>query len=280
MGSERAGPIDIWDLSTFDRELLELLKANEALIRDYTEEENRIFLGYDLGRDQTLHLRPSNRYWDDHHELEKCLAAKMAERSIRAFHYTRLTEAEIGKLQNQGIHLSTQDSLKDRLAGQVEAGAFSEEIASRLYDLSPLRSGQENNRSGMFWLSALPLSVDDGGVERLLSHWGGEAVYMWLEDRSLIELVQSIGKKFVIEACVPLSATKHAYDAAQAVMETFARSLKLHPENKTFDVCVRSDLPSEAIFKIHTEGEECFRKLGCGYPASYQRIDDFWWDED
>lgn len=280
MEDEVASPIDIWDLNTFDPELMALLKANEKLIRDYTKEENRIFLGYDLGRDPTLHLRPSNRHWDSNHELEKLLTEKMAERSIRAFHYTRLTESEIQKLLNEGIRLSTQNSLKERLAGQVAEGQFSVEIASQLYDFSPLLNGQEDNRSDMFWLSALPLSVDDRGVERLLSHWGGEVVYMWLKDATLVELVQSIGKKAVVEVCVPLSATKHAFSAAQAVIETFARSLKLHPDSKAFDVCVKSNLPSKAILRVHKEGEKCFWELGRGYPASYQKVDDIWWDED
>ena len=281
MGSERAGPIDIWDLSTFDPELLGLLKANEALIRDYTEEENRIHVAYHRRGDPSLNARPSNRYWHDHHELEQFLAVKMAKRSIRAFHYTRLTEAEIGKLRNQGIHLSTQDSLKDRLAGQVAAGAFSEEIASRLYDLSPLLSGPENNRSGMFWLSVLPVRVEDGGFERQLAYWGGEAVYMWLEDApNLIEIVQSIGKPYVIEVCVPISESTCAFDAAQVVIGSFISSLGLRPRNTSFDLCVTSNLPSEAILGIHTEGEECFRKLGRGYPGSYQKVDDVWWDED
>lgn len=271
--------IDLWDVSTFDADLVELLQKNEALVRNYVEEENRIFLNYDLHRDPSLLVRPSNPYARAYMELEEEVQTIMASRSFRAFHYTRLTDEEVHRIQSRGIELSNSEALRDRLASQVKFGRISQASASQLYNLSPLQNGQNESRSGQFWLASCPVVIADHGVQPLLGHWGGEVVYMWLKNPDLIQTVQKIGRATVLEVCVPLSATNDVFSASRAVVRTFAHSLGLNAENGEFDVCVRESLPPESIIKIHQEGGSEFKALGCGYPESYVKNDDIWWEE-
>ncbi|MBN8197766.1 hypothetical protein [Thalassospira povalilytica] len=271
--------IDLWDVDTFDADVIDLLEKNEAVVRNYVEEENRIFLSYDLQRDQSLFIRPRNQHATAYMELEENVHDLIASSSIRGFHYTRLTEDEVERLGCHGIELSSSDTLRNRLAAQVNFGRISKESASQLYNLSPLQNGQKENRSGQFWLASYPVVVTDHRVQPLLGHWGGEVVYMWLQNPSLIQMVEKIGRATVLEVCVPLSATNDVFSASKAIVRTFAHSLGLNAENGEFDVCVRENLPPEAILKVHQEDSMEFKSLGCGYPESYVKNDEIWWEE-
>lgn len=90
--------IDVWDVRTFDSELLVQLEANADLIRAYFETDHRIFLSHDLGRGlEQFILRPENPHTSDFYKLLDVIGLQMGTRTIRAFHYTRLTENEVAE---------------------------------------------------------------------------------------------------------------------------------------------------------------------------------------
>jgi hypothetical protein len=88
-------PIDVWDVRSFDSALIALLESRVDLMRDYLETKRQNFLSYDLGRPGPTTLRPANPYAPDYHDLEQAISREMQHRTIRAFHYTRLTDDEI-----------------------------------------------------------------------------------------------------------------------------------------------------------------------------------------
>ncbi|MES2176114.1 MAG: hypothetical protein V4523_19540 [Pseudomonadota bacterium] len=57
-------------------------------------------------------------------------------------------------------------------AGEFIAGAFTKEVADRLFADSPYQSDQLAARSGKFWMTSHPVDIEDGGVEILLESWG------------------------------------------------------------------------------------------------------------
>jgi hypothetical protein len=150
----------------------------------------------------------------------------------------------------------------------VAEGILSSELADALYAASPFHQ-QNDARSGKFWMTSHPLSVDDHGVELLLSHWGGEGVYFWLQDPDLVVLVQSFGRARVIEVAVPLQYTPSAYSAAKAVVATFVRALGCDPDWSSFDLYTTAALGADAVLGIHTDGDPTFAKLSHGYPLSF-----------
>ncbi len=120
---ERPPAIDLWDLSTFDTDLLGILEVHGPTLDAYFESERRIFLGFDLERDQDRPMvRPDNPFSGDHVRIWENLAIRMDERIIRSWHYTRLTDAEVEVLRMDGIHPSSPESLRRRLDAIVREG--------------------------------------------------------------------------------------------------------------------------------------------------------------
>jgi hypothetical protein len=98
----------------------------------------------------------------------------MEQRSIRGWHYTRLTDDETALLESDGVHTSTLADIRRRLDLQVSARRLSAETAAALYAASPFHE-QHDSRAGKFWMASHPVPADDGGVELLLGHWAVKA---------------------------------------------------------------------------------------------------------
>lgn len=260
-------PIDVWNVETFDDGLLAAMKAKRNLLRDYTLTDLKQFRRSEAEKDRDPH--PTNPFAAERNNfVEHIIMPAMAQRKIRAWHYTRLTDDEAALLQVTGIHISNLDAIRRRLDVQITAGILSAETADAMYAASPFHE-QNKSRAGKFWMTSHPIAVNHDGVEPLLEHWGGEGVYFWLKDPKLIELVKSLGRSRVIELAVPLQLTRHSYSAAQAVVATFVRSLGCEADWSSFDLYTTSALNADAVLKIHTEGEPNFADLARGYPAGF-----------
>jgi hypothetical protein len=169
----------------------------------------------------------------------------------------------------RGAVPSTLETIKARLDRQVGAGLFTSEMADALFTASPFHGSQHDARAGKFWLTSLPRTIDDGGVELLLSSWGGEAVYFWQDDEMLQAQLATLGRPRVIEAAVPLALTNHRYDASCALVASFARTLGCQTDTPSFDLYVTQPLGPEAILAVHSEGDMIFDQIGRGYPTDF-----------
>ena len=260
-------PIDVWNLETFDEALLAELNARRDLLRNYELTSKRNFLDQQTAK-EWVPLK-NNTYADERNfVVEHVVMSAMEQRTIRAWHYTRLTDGEVTLLELGGIYVSDLAAIRRRLDAQVAERVLSAETADALYAASPFHQ-QNANRAGMFWMTSHPYSADDSGVELLLAHWGGEGVYFWLKDTKLIELVKSLGRPRIIELAVPLLATRHTYSAAKAVVATYVKALGCEPDWSAFDLYTTSALGANAVQNIHTEGDQNFTALGRGYPAGF-----------
>lgn len=102
---------------------------------------------------------------------------------------------------------------------------------------------------------------------------------MWIRDAAVSKSLEMLGAPRVIEAAVPLTATKHAYSAGKAVIATFARSRGAIPEKSAFDLYVRQALPATAVMAVHTAGAASFNALGHSYPKGYVDVNVGRWKE-
>jgi len=262
-----ATSIDVWNTETFDDALLAELNSERDLLRDYVLTDKRQFLEREAATGWVPHA--TNPYAAErYYFVEHVVMPAMAQRTIRAWHYTRLTDDETARLRAGGVHISNLDAIRRRLDAQVSARVLSAQTADALYAASPFHH-QNDSRSGKFWMTSHPISADNGPVELLLEHWGGEGVYFWLKDPKLVELVKSFGRPRVIELAVPLQVTPHAYSAAKAVVATFVMSLGCEPDWPAFDLYATSALGADAVLNIHTEGEPNFTALARGYPVGF-----------
>lgn len=273
--------IDVWDVRTLDRELAEFLAAHADLIRDYTNTEKEIFLEYDhsaSGR-RRLTPRPQNPHAVAFLGLAERASKLLYTRSIRAWHYSRLTDAEIEILKREGIHVSTPTTLRQRLNALVASGEITAELADELYAASPFQGDQRESRDGKFWLVSHPTATDDDGVERLLKYWGGEVASFWTEREDLLLPIAAIGRARILELAVPLASTPHAYNATKPVLAAYARSIGCVERSRGIDLYVTEALPARAVIAVHSEGETAFDQMAQGYPTTFVNDEHSYWKE-
>jgi hypothetical protein len=201
---------------------------------------------------------PENPYAGEFIWGKEHIMRLMEVRTIRAWHYTRLTDAEVDVLQQGGIYPSSLDTIRSRFAAQVAAGAFNQEVADRLFADSPCLSDQLNSRSDKFWMVSHPVDVEHGGVELLLESWAGESAYFWQRDTALQDMLKRIGRQRVLEIAMPLVHSRHGYSAAEAVVATYGRLLGRRPDKHSFDLYTHQPLGPEHLLAVHSEGEPNF----------------------
>ncbi len=265
--------IDVWDIETFDVELRSNLDAYADLIRDYMSTNRRQW----LEREASDHTGayPENAFASAFMRVEEYIVMPLMEaRTIRAWHYTRMTDREVDIILRDGIYPSSLANFRARLDAEVAAGSFRAETADRLFADSPYQSVQRASRSGKFWAVSNPHSIDDGGVELLVESWGGEAAYFWQQDEGLQELLKRIGRARVLEVAMPLSYSRHAFSAARAVVATYGRMLGCVPDNGGFDLYTSKPLPAQNVLAVHSEGDRIFATMARGYPKSFIEPDD------
>jgi hypothetical protein len=134
--------IDVWNVETFDQYLLAELRANAELIRNYIVTERNNFLEREASNRRGPY--PTNPYAASYLRFLEDVGRDMEARTIRARHYTRLTDAETNTLRNTGIYASTLETLRRRLDAQVAAGVFSAEIADALFAQSPFHHDEQS----------------------------------------------------------------------------------------------------------------------------------------
>ena len=261
--------IDVWDTETFDQELISKLRASEHLVRDYLTTDRRQF----EEREASDRWMPyaSNPYASEYLAfLEAVGRDLMQERTIRAWHYTRLVDDEVRIIRANGIYPGTLATLRLRLDLLVTAGSLSASDAKALFAASPCHhKEQQPGRLGKFWMTSDPVLTDDSGVELLLGNWGGEATYFWLEDKRLEKVVAEIGQPRILEIAVPVASTNHWYSAGKAVVAAFARTLGCRPDRGAFDLYSMVALGPEAVRAIHTAGDANFGAMARRYPAGF-----------
>lgn len=274
------GVIDVWDARTFDLGLLEVLEERAEEIVGYFNTDHANFMAYDnLDSPDRPIMRPENPFEGAYYTLLDRVAEIMASSTIRAFHYTRLTDGEVVELRRSGIHLSTPITLRRRLDALVVSGLLPAENADRLYDASPFHSEQHNARTEKFWMVSHPIAIDDNGVAPLMTRWGGEVASFWVRDAELSAPLTRLGKARIAEIAVPLEATRHTHFASRAVVATFGRARGAIPEKAAFDLYLKTPLPATAVLALHTEGDAAFTAMARTYPAGFVDVDVGRWKE-
>lgn len=257
-------PIDIWNAATFDDALARILADAADLIGNYFDRS-------ELQRQEReiWDLRgppPSNDFAGDFLALKDALAVSIKDRTIRGWHYARLTDEEVAAIVSFGIQASSLEIIRARVDAQVAAGRLTPDEAAALLAGSPYQGEQHDVRTGRFWLTSNPQPIDDAGVVPLLARWGGEAISFGLRDEALRSRLEEIGRPRVIEVAVPVASTDRAYSVACVIISTFARTLGRRGDLSSIDLCVIRDLGAEAILAVHSEGDEALNEIGRGYP--------------
>src|SRR5271155_3022339 len=257
--------IDLWNPATFDPELSAVLTGRADLLRAYVTEDALVEQEYAADRMQML--RRSNRHWDAYQRLEQDLDALLRTRVARAWHYTRLTDAEAQRIAAEGPGLSTLEAFRDRLQAQVQANTLTEDQVEAIFAASALAGSQHNGRAGQFCTTAVPFPITYPGILKLLGHWGGEAAAFHLQDATLRAHLRTIGRPRVLEIAFPLSTARPTTSIAKAGMAAFAHQQGIEFDAFMVDLFAVRALGPGAVLAVHTEGDATFAALGRTYPT-------------
>lgn len=257
--------VDVWDVQTYDGELLAMLDGQRQLLIDYFRAEKEIDAEYAA---PGYSLRRDNPFADAFLRFVEHISAAMRSRTIRAWHYSRMTDDEIALVRGSGLVPSTIEGLRLRLDRRVAAGDFTQAQANAIFAGSPFHA-QPAARVGKIFMTARPEPHDYNGLQGILGHWGGESAYFWQEDPDILDLLSTTGTSAVIEIAMPVSASKHFANAGTAVVHRFARSLGCDCEAKDFELYSVQPLSPSAMLNIHLDGDALFRLIARGYPDRY-----------
>ena len=260
-------PIDVWDVETYDPDLRTLLDHNAELIASYRHTGRRMW----LEREAQTRRGPmlANPHGAAYFELCERLGGWMEARTIRAWHYTRLTDGEVTWLLQNGLQPMTLPLIRTRLDRLVAAGEINPSLADDLYAASPYHQDELGSRGGKIWLTTTPHPIDDYGVSGLLSDWGGESISFNHHEGPMKERLQQIGCPRILEIALPLAATTRAYSVAGAVLEVYAYAIGCERSGGVCDLVAVEPLGPESILAVHTAGEPGFQMMGRGCPQRF-----------
>jgi hypothetical protein len=262
---QRRDIIDVWDV---DEELRLFLADHSDLIRSYWLENQRLFREREA---QTLRGPPEyNVFADAYISLGVKATALMELRTIRAWHYTRLTPGEIDLIRSFGMQPMTLEIIRQRLNRAVAGGHFDSEAADALYLASPYHHQTLGSRKDRIWLTARPYRSDDSSVKELLEKWGGESIYANHSDGPVVELLHGIGKPCVVEVALPLSATTRASCAAENVIDAWSFHLGCSGGwGGGSDMVAVVPIDADWIIGIHEQGDGAFESHAGGYARKF-----------
>lgn len=262
------GLIDLWNPATFDDGLLAELRCEAGMIRDYFATERANYEAYNApGNRDMLRENPHGHIYNVF--VDKVLASLMAARTVRGWHYTRMTDAEVELLRRGGVYPSSLETIRRRLDSLAAAGEITSETADVLFAESPFHSDEMGGRGDKFWTTSQPAPVTRSDVTSLLGSWGGESIYWRIQDPELVASIGRIGRPRVLEIALPLNAGPDARAAARAVTRTFAAGLGCRVTRERLDLHVVRPLGPEAVVAVHTEGDEIYERIGRDYPIVF-----------
>lgn len=128
---------------------------------------------------------------------------------------------------------------------------------------------QHDSRAGKFWAVSHPQPIDDGGVEPLMKHWGGEAASMWMKDEAVLAQLEAVGRARAVAVAMPLAQCEDFGGPGRAVIAAFARSRGAVAEPSGFGLYAKADLPPSAVLEVLTEGDAAFADLARSYPTAF-----------
>jgi hypothetical protein len=268
--------IDLWDIGTYDEEILGHLERNKEIIDGYFDLERKKDIM--VSKLATWEPIQPNPFQVDYIGTLESLGEIMSTKTVRAFHYSRMTDGEVEAALSDGIVPTSVEFLKKRVDRQIAAGRMTPEQGTRIITRSPLHA-DFGVRKG-FWSTTVPFHPADPAVKLLVEHWGGESAY-WLfvgtEDEDMIDLLKGIGRGRIIEIAIPLKDANEGlaeFSVARTAVREYARSRGYEIYSGGLDLDIERPLPSDVILRVHTEGDKDYVKMGSGYPSSFKAPDE------
>jgi hypothetical protein len=192
------------------------------------------------------------------------LSEELKPHSLRGYHCTRLTDQEIDQIKKHGMSLPDTELLYRRIDALIGARVLTKEAATKLK--SKNQADEQFRKSRIWFCFYEPLIAGQGGIEDLLRHWGGEALYNSHDrDEELGPLLRSIGMPCLVEVDAPITSLRSIDSLSIDVARVYAtKSTSTSTVKVQFEACVLAPLLAPSIINVIRFTHPEFRRLtGC-----------------
>lgn len=130
--------------------------------------------------------------------------AEVPDRTILAYHATRLTRGEIENVKNNGLQPAGENLTKFKLINILKDGQITNEEYNLLTLLSEFNLKPEQNRSNQICLllGSFALGATPSKLHHFWDKWGGEIINMNVIEKPLIAKLQSIGEPVTVKVVI------------------------------------------------------------------------------
>jgi hypothetical protein len=190
-------------------------------------------------------------------EGEDAFRRLFSGRYIRVFHATRLLDHECEAIRSSGLQRLTLNLVEERIVRAMELGLIAAGVGRKLLENHVFALGRAEFRASQvcFFVPENSLFEDPSGVWRLLSFWGGEAIYWAPADEPETAIVlRSIGRPAIVAANIDLGAGWTTHLCAPNLEKLFVGSY-LGLERSWSDVLYRADVPGHQIVDVWRPGD-------------------------
>jgi hypothetical protein len=246
------------DEATWPNEPKRILEQGLSTLRAFWEEDRRIER-LQQGDVLLRIYQPQNPHQQKKDEIYDTLGRALTDLYIVGWHCTRLCDDEI-ELLLSGMYPLSPATFTARLERRVRAGDISAEVAQRLANEHDVN----NPHRQMLWFIFSRNSLQDaGGVQRLFTFWGGEALYgCHEEDVETGPLLRSIGKPCIVEAELPIRRIEARWEPAQWIARPFLYQRGISDgHSPKRDGHIREPIGPERIRRVIQFGDPDFETL-------------------
>ncbi|WP_405417529.1 hypothetical protein [Streptomyces microflavus] len=185
----------------------------------------------------------------------------------RARHHTRLLDHEKDAIRAQGLRLLDAQLVKDRLDQAHALGYLTAQERERLQTVNETVPGQHGRgrREGQvcLTLSAAAQLHHIHGIHRLLTYWGGEAIYWQHCEGSpgLADKLRSLGVPSVVTVLLDLAAPGQQRPSIfPSLVHVFVGKALGH-DPADADVFYKSPIPPQRIESIVSPGDAAYDRF-------------------
>ncbi|WP_157741376.1 hypothetical protein [Jiangella sp. DSM 45060] len=180
-------------------------------------------------------------------------------RLLKAYHCTRLLDHEKADIQQDGLRKLDSAMIEKRLAKARACGQLTQEREIGLFDGYNDHDQQFRNDQVSAVVGRRAFDDQPEGFWRLLSTWGGEAIYHWYDDHTPEQhYLRSLGTPSIVVVHLDLNlrgSKDHFF--SPALGRTFLRA-HLKRDNAHCAVSYACSIPSEHIIEIQQPGDPAY----------------------
>ncbi|MEU7028851.1 hypothetical protein AB0A60_19445 [Streptomyces sp. NPDC046275] len=219
--------------------------------------------------DDARHADHAPEYYQDLDLLshEDTVLAHLEGHLVRARHHTRLLDHEKDAIRAQGLRLLNAQLVNDRLDQAHALGYLSNAEHEKLRSVNETVPGQRSwgrrEDQVCLTLSAAPQTHHVDGIYRLLTYWGGEAIY-WQHcegSPALAAKLHILGAPSVVTALLDLTTpAQEGHSIFPSVVHVFVGKALGH-EPADADVFYRAPIPPERIESIVSPGDLAYDRF-------------------